>query len=167
MYRLCSNCSYWLLSRIERVGQLYAGESLFGYVDLLQEERLHHSKGFSPPELKWVRFHVIEYLRRKNFCFVIKNGQRFMYVRCVLSCLVLFGWRWLFLWMCRKVLQEPCVVFAAHHSLRMGPAAHLLQCWRQNPLCLLILTEVLIFSLILLVSAFLTSFLLWSRNVFR
>lgn len=36
----------------ERVGQLYAGESLFGYVDLLQEERLHHSKAFSTPELK-------------------------------------------------------------------------------------------------------------------
>jgi len=44
---------------------------------------------------------------------------------------------------CRKVLQEPCVVFAAHFSLRMGPAAHLLHCWRQNPLCLLILTEVI------------------------
>ena len=39
-------------------------------------------------------------------------------------------------------------MFAADCSLRMGPAAHLLHRWRQNPLCLLILTEVIPTSLI-------------------
>ncbi|BFI25527.1 integrator complex subunit 9 [Marchantia polymorpha subsp. ruderalis] len=37
--------------------------------------------------------------------------------------------------------QEPCVVFATHWSLRVGSALQLLQRWRNNPLCLLILTE--------------------------
>ncbi|KAG0566253.1 hypothetical protein KC19_7G049700 [Ceratodon purpureus] len=86
----CNTVPEWLCSA--RQEKLYAGESLFGYVDLVQEGRLRHSKAFSSPELQ-------------------------------------------------KVWQEPCIVFAAHFSLRMGPAVHLLHRWRQNPLCLLILTE--------------------------
>lgn len=56
MHCLCSNNTITVFINwfhdFERVGQLYAGESLFGYVDLLQEERLHHSKVFPSPELK-------------------------------------------------------------------------------------------------------------------
>ncbi|KAL3700369.1 hypothetical protein R1sor_018391 [Riccia sorocarpa] len=37
--------------------------------------------------------------------------------------------------------QEPCVVFASHLSLRMGPAIQLLHRWRSNPLCLVVLTQ--------------------------
>ncbi|KAL2898305.1 Integrator complex subunit 9-like protein [Bienertia sinuspersici] len=38
-----------------------------------------------------------------------------------------------------KIWQEPCIVFAPHWSLRLGPAVHLLQHWHGNENSLLIL----------------------------
>ena len=57
-------------------------------------------------------------------------------------------------------------MFAAHFSLRMGPAVHLLHRWRQNPLCLLILTEVVICTLHCIDGLFSSAWFLFSvRNV--
>lgn len=39
------------------------------------------------------------------------------------------------------VWQEPCVVFASHWSLRIGPSVHLLHRWHRNPNCLLVMVE--------------------------
>ncbi|CAK9860072.1 unnamed protein product [Sphagnum jensenii] len=75
-----------------RQEKLYAGEPLFGYVDLMREEHLCGFKALHSPDLQ-------------------------------------------------TVWQEPCIIFASHWSLRMGPAVHLLHRWRHNPLCLLILIE--------------------------
>ncbi|CAM6041437.1 unnamed protein product [Sphagnum compactum] len=75
-----------------RQEKLYAGEPLFGYVDLVREEHLCGFKALHSADLQ-------------------------------------------------RVWQEPCIIFASHWSLRMGPAVHLLHRWRHNPLCLLILIE--------------------------
>ncbi|CAM6099663.1 unnamed protein product [Calypogeia fissa] len=75
-----------------RQEKLYAGESLFGFLEPAQEKRIH--------------------------CFPALNSADLL-----------------------NFWQEPCVVFASHWSLRVGPAVHLLRRWRNNPLCLLILTE--------------------------
>ncbi|CAK9257653.1 unnamed protein product [Sphagnum jensenii] len=75
-----------------RQEKLYAGEPLFGYVDLVREEHLCGFKALHSADLQ-------------------------------------------------TVWQEPCIIFASHWSLRMGPAVHLLHRWRHNPLCLLILIE--------------------------
>uniref|UniRef100_A0A7N0T5Q8 Beta-Casp domain-containing protein n=2 Tax=Kalanchoe fedtschenkoi TaxID=63787 RepID=A0A7N0T5Q8_KALFE len=40
-----------------------------------------------------------------------------------------------------KTWEEPCIVFAPHWSLRLGPAVHLLQRWRADPNSLLITEE--------------------------
>lgn len=93
----------WLCAA--RQEKLYAGEALFGHVELLQEKRLHQLSALHAPDSV-------------------------------------------------NVWKEPCVVFASHWSLRMGPAVSLLQKWQQDPHCLLILTQDL-FNIELALSPFL------------
>lgn len=83
----------WLCAA--RQEKLYAGEALFGHVELLQQKRLHHLSAFHSP----------------------KSVN---------------------LW------KEPCVVFVVDWGLRMGPAVSLLHKWRQDPRCLLVLTQTLL-----------------------
>ncbi|ONK67500.1 uncharacterized protein A4U43_C05F690 [Asparagus officinalis] len=80
----------WLCKR--RQDKLFAGEALFGHVDLMRERKLNIFPLLYSPEL-------------------------------------LMMWR------------EPCIVFAPHWSLRLGPVVHLLHRWHADHRCLLILEQ--------------------------
>lgn len=47
----------------------------------------------------------------------------------------------------RSNWQEPCIVFCPHWNLRLGPAVHLLQRWKDDENSLLVLEVKLYFSL--------------------